>query len=577
MKQHFYTPFKAFALFGTLSLTLIFASCGDSSTSSIEPFQNKYTSFDNLPNCTIKRAGEIVEVVDIDSFFICKNGQWNNYIAIDTAATEDGLLTCSKGNEGRTAFVRSEDAIFTCSAGSWEKTYVFNSYGEMVRFVTCSIASLEDSSGYKILCNGDSVGVLLNGKKGEKGEQGEPGIQGKKGDQGDKGIQGDKGDAGDNGTSCSVEAKADSSGYNVICGEKIVGTLVNGDKGEKGEDGMPGPQGEKGDSGSNCSVTQNNGITTIACGDDVVSISTSQISPKSSSSSVVSSSSFIPASFYGTCNASRTSLYIGDTVKYTYHIDTDEFPLSQYATATFSWDLYGSSTPSSNNRDNVSATYKQKGNYTAKLVINDDIDHAVYCPSVEVLGYKTTCRCTSSPVGTYNTYIDVTNGPVALTYNANCSSQGLPTFTYSWNESGYSNASSMTHILSDGTYQPTLSVRNSEGTTTEITSCPSFIGFSWENPSFTIRQGELKYMKKGGSYLVNYVCRNGSNLRINIFQYNSSSSLLVGSWASNQDNGTFRESTLYWPLGYDNTGADMSGEIVITLDENSAHAILRCE
>lgn len=589
MTLHFCSSFKAISVFGTLSLALIVTSCGDSSTTSIEVLQKNYASFEDLPNCTVNRAGEVVEVDDTDSSFICKNGQWSTYIPIDTAATEDNLLTCSKGNYGKTAYVKSEDAIFTCSAGSWEKTFVSNSHGEMIPYVTCSIATLEDSSGYKILCNGDSVGVLLNGKKGEKGEQGEQGVQGKQGEQGEQGVQGEKGDqgaqgiqgekgaAGDNGTSCTVEAKEDSSGYNVICDKKIVGTLVNGDKGKKGEQGDPGPQGDKGNSGDNCTVTQNNGITTIACGNNVVSISTSQISPTSSSSSIPISSSSIPVSYYGTCEASRTSVYIGDSVKYTYHIDTEEFPLSQYATATFLWDLPGSSVPSSNNRDNVSVTYKQKGDFTARLVINNDVDNAVYCPSVNVLGYKTTCRCTSSPEGSYNTYIDVTEGPVTLTYNASCSSQGLPTFTYSWNGVGYSSANSMTHILSEGTYKPTLSVENSQGTVTDITTCPSFTGFSWANSSFTIRQGELKYMKKGASYLVNYTCRNGSNLRINIFQYDSQSSILVGSWANNKNNGTFRESTLYWPLGYDNTGADMSGEIVITLDDNSANAILRCE
>ena len=83
---------------------------------------------------------------------------------------------------------------------------------------SCEVKSLKDESGYKVLCGGDSVGVLLNGKTGATGKQGVAGATGA------------KGDTGKTGESCSVEAITD--GYKVLCGGKEVGTLKNGAKGE---------------------------------------------------------------------------------------------------------------------------------------------------------------------------------------------------------------------------------------------------------------------------------------------------------------------------------------------------------
>lgn len=83
---------------------------------------------------------------------------------------------------------------------------------------SCEVKSLKDESGYKVLCGGDSVGVLLNGKTGATGKQGVAGATGA------------KGDTGKTGESCSVQSITD--GYKVLCGGKEVGTLKNGAKGE---------------------------------------------------------------------------------------------------------------------------------------------------------------------------------------------------------------------------------------------------------------------------------------------------------------------------------------------------------
>lgn len=86
---------------------------------------------------------------------------------------------------------------------------------------SCEVKSLKDESGYKVLCGGDSVGVLLNGKTGATGKQGVAGATGA------------KGDTGKTGESCSVQSITD--GYKVLCGGKEVGTLKNGTNGKDGK------------------------------------------------------------------------------------------------------------------------------------------------------------------------------------------------------------------------------------------------------------------------------------------------------------------------------------------------------
>ena len=49
---------------------------------------------------------------------------------------------------------------------------------------TCTTKELKDKSGVKIICGGDSIGVVLNGKDGADGKDGKNGTDGKDGDDG---------------------------------------------------------------------------------------------------------------------------------------------------------------------------------------------------------------------------------------------------------------------------------------------------------------------------------------------------------------------------------------------------------
>lgn len=90
---------------------------------------------------------------------------------------------------------------------------------------SCEVKSLKDESGYKVLCGGDSVGVLLNGKTGATGKQGVAGATGA------------KGDTGKTGESCTAQVNSTKDGYDVLCGGKVVGTLKNGTNGTNGTNG----------------------------------------------------------------------------------------------------------------------------------------------------------------------------------------------------------------------------------------------------------------------------------------------------------------------------------------------------
>ena len=70
---------------------------------------------------------------------------------------------------------------------------------------SCEVKALKNNTGYKVLCAGDSVGVLKNGKDGTNGKAG---------------------------TSCTTTERSDKTGFDVMCGGKSVGSLLNGKAGE---------------------------------------------------------------------------------------------------------------------------------------------------------------------------------------------------------------------------------------------------------------------------------------------------------------------------------------------------------
>ncbi len=130
------------------------------------------------------------------------------------------LPKCTKDNQGEQALVKGESSVRVCVDGKWfatkesAKDTVFLAgdtvvvAGDTVYLnggdFSCTTKELKDGSGIKIVCNGDSIGVVLNGAKGDKG---------------DAGADGKNGTDGKNGVGCSIAAQTDSSAT-IKCGDK---------------------------------------------------------------------------------------------------------------------------------------------------------------------------------------------------------------------------------------------------------------------------------------------------------------------------------------------------------------------
>ena len=102
-----------------------------------------------------------------------------NQMGMDVVDSVADLPECTSKNEGEQTFVKGETSARICVDGEW---YATVSGGDSD--FSCKTEELKDKSGLKIICNGDSIGVVLNGVDGKEGKQGETGDSGEKGDNG---------------------------------------------------------------------------------------------------------------------------------------------------------------------------------------------------------------------------------------------------------------------------------------------------------------------------------------------------------------------------------------------------------
>ena len=97
---------------------------------------------------------------------------------MEVVASADDLPKCSKDNEDEQIIVKDEASIRICIAGDWVALEgVDGDYA-------CKTEELKDGSGLKIVCNGDSIGVVLNGSDGKDGKSGKDGKDGTDGEDG---------------------------------------------------------------------------------------------------------------------------------------------------------------------------------------------------------------------------------------------------------------------------------------------------------------------------------------------------------------------------------------------------------
>lgn len=135
-----------------LVLFLLLAACGDEVTEVTEVHETGMKIVeegDELPKCTTDNEGALVYALDSAAAYACINREWTSFKGKDGRDGKDGEdgAKGEKGDQG----VKGDAG----KAGT-----------------SCTMKALADSSGYKVICGGDSVTVILNGEKGNKGEDG---------------------------------------------------------------------------------------------------------------------------------------------------------------------------------------------------------------------------------------------------------------------------------------------------------------------------------------------------------------------------------------------------------------------
>ena len=101
-----------------------------------------------------------------------------NQTGLEVYSTEKDLPKCTDKNEGEQALVKGEASMRVCFEGTWYSMPL--GAGNASDF-SCTTKELKDGSGLKIVCNGDSIGVVLNGSDGKNGKNGKDGSDGEDG------------------------------------------------------------------------------------------------------------------------------------------------------------------------------------------------------------------------------------------------------------------------------------------------------------------------------------------------------------------------------------------------------------
>ena len=174
-------------------------------------------------------------------------------IKVDVYASLDEFPDFTKKNEAQEIFAVKESALYICVDKKWKTTgHVVNNTVK----VSPNCIAEDGGDTVRVLCEGDTIGVLRDGEKGEKGatgakgDVGDAGAAGDKGETGDTGPRGDKGDKGADGVDNAVKGEPGddcsayplmegqkTKGYWIVCGGDTVTTIFNGIDGVDGRGG----------------------------------------------------------------------------------------------------------------------------------------------------------------------------------------------------------------------------------------------------------------------------------------------------------------------------------------------------
>ena len=151
------------------SIALLFAACGDNVTEVTQVVGMQVVEEgDALPKCNAENEGQMVYSVDSAAAYYCINRKWTSMKGEDGADGKDGKDGVD-GKDGKDG----EDGA-DGKNGKDGKNGTNGSNGkDGDDGLSCTAEAIDD--GYKIVCGDDSVGVVLNGAKGDKGVDGADG------------------------------------------------------------------------------------------------------------------------------------------------------------------------------------------------------------------------------------------------------------------------------------------------------------------------------------------------------------------------------------------------------------------
>ena len=137
---------------------VMFAACGDETTNVTKTTgMSVIAKGDKVPGCSADDEGEMIYVVDSTAAYVCVDGKWQSLKGEkgERGAQGEQGVPGERGEPGEgKQGPKGEDGVGTPGAAG----------------KSCTAKSLNDNTGYKIECGGDSVGVVLNGKDGEDGK-----------------------------------------------------------------------------------------------------------------------------------------------------------------------------------------------------------------------------------------------------------------------------------------------------------------------------------------------------------------------------------------------------------------------
>jgi hypothetical protein len=428
------------SLLVSLSSLLALAACGDdsgsNSTTETSNVDLQVEVFDDLPNCSKNRNGDIAEVLGERKAYVCDNGRWEvDHDILDSVKTEDDLTVCQSKNEGDSLWVTDESAIFVCTDRKWEKREKESS----------------DDSGSKESASSSSKKTASSSSS----KKADPGTESGK-------------------TSSSKKAGSSSA------------SKISSSSSKK--DAASSSSVTKTSSSSSASKPSSSSKKAVSSSSSSKVVEKSSDSKSSSSKKVESSSSAAPIlTGGGTCAPTKSVVEQGETVVWKYTVGGN-VKAADLLDAIFKWSTPGGTPESFESKGTVSVSdavvYETSGLHTAKLVLSTSKEtFNINCDPVQVNGAQITgCKC-STEAGS----VDFTATPDVTWSVSGCSTGTGLELSYEWDGDAGAVSYTRTFTTAIKAYAPKLIVKNSDNTMIEV-ACPSVK--ITEGPEFEIKASQ---------------------------------------------------------------------------------------